>query len=64
MKIEMTPRIRTLVSGLAAVATTTLLTASVVESLNPAALTQSRRDAANPVIASIDVVRDHAAILS
>lgn len=62
MKTEMTPRIRHLVSGVAAVATTALLTISVVESLNPSALTQSRRDTANPLIASIDVIRDHTVI--
>jgi hypothetical protein len=62
MKTEMTPRIRTLVSGLAAVATTALLTISVVESLNPAALTQSRRDSATPLSAAVEVVRDDMAI--
>lgn len=62
MKTEMSPRTRHLIASVAAVATTALLTASVVESLNPAALTQSRRDAANQEIAAIDVVRDNAAI--
>ena len=40
MSTEMSPRVRSIVSGLAAVATTALLMATVVESLNPAALTR------------------------
>lgn len=40
MKTELSPRIRTLVSGLAAVATTAILMTTLVESLNPAALTR------------------------
>ncbi len=40
MSTELSPRVRTLVSGLAAVAMTGLLMSSLIESLNPAALTK------------------------
>lgn len=52
MSYELSPRIRTVVSGLAAVATTVLLMTTVIESLNPAALSQSLRDSAGPAIAA------------
>jgi hypothetical protein len=60
MNIEMSPRIRTVVSGLAAVATTALLMTTVIESLNPAALQQSRREAASPVNAAVVDTRSDA----
>ena len=61
MNIEMSPQIRTVVSGLAAVAISALLMTSVIESLNPAALNQSLRESATPVAAAtVDVRRDAA----
>jgi hypothetical protein len=59
MSYEMSPRNRTVVSGLAAVATTVLLMTTVIESLNPAALNQSLRESARPAIAAnVDVQSD------
>ena len=63
MSIEMSPRIRTVVSGLAAVATTALLMTTVIESMNPAALQQSRRDSSTPVIAAIVDTRSDAPLI-
>ena len=63
MNIEMSPRIRTVVSGLAAVATTALLMTTVIESLNPAALQQSRREAAAPVNAAVLDTRSGAPLI-
>jgi len=63
MNIEMSPRIRTVVSGLAAVATTALLMTTVIESLNPAALHQSRREAAAPVNAAVLDTRSGAPLI-
>ncbi|MFZ2508395.1 MAG: hypothetical protein WAW79_07995 [Steroidobacteraceae bacterium] len=59
MSYEMSPRNRTAVSGLAAVATTVLLMTTVIESLNPAALNQSLRESAGPAIAAnVDLQSD------
>lgn len=63
MSIEMSPRVRTIVSGLAAVATTALLMTTVIESMNPAALQQSRREAAAPVNAAIVDTRSDAQLI-
>lgn len=52
MNTELSPRIRTLVSGLAAVAITGLLMTSVIESLNPAALTKRSAEPTAPVSAA------------
>jgi hypothetical protein len=63
MSIEMSPRVRTIVSGLAAVATTALLMTTVIESLNPAALQQSRRQSAEPVNAAVLDTRSDAPLI-
>ena len=63
MSIEMSPRVRTIVSGLAAVATTALLMTTVIESLNPAKLQQSRRESAAPVAAAILDTRADASLI-
>ncbi len=52
MNTELSPRIRTLVSGLAAVAVTGLLMTSVIESLNPAALTKRSVESETPLSAT------------
>jgi hypothetical protein len=52
MNTELSPRIRTLVSGLAAVAITGLLMTSVIESLNPAALTKRSVESETPLAAT------------
>jgi len=63
MSTEMSPRVRTLVSGLAAIATTGLLMTTVVESLNPAALTQSSDERSSPVIAATVDTHDSVAFI-
>jgi hypothetical protein len=63
MNIDMSPRIRTVVSGLAAVATTALLMTTVIESLNPAALQRSRREAAAPVNTAVADARSDAPLI-
>jgi len=60
MNTELSPRIRTLVSGLAAVAVTGLLMTSVIESLNPAALTKRSDEPAAPVSAAVIDLDSHA----
>jgi len=52
MSTEMSPRIRTLVSGLAAVAITRLVMSTLVESLNPAALTKRSVESETPLSAT------------
>ncbi|MGB5131290.1 MAG: hypothetical protein WBO00_01650 [Steroidobacteraceae bacterium] len=52
MSTEMSPRIRTLVSGLSAVAITGLLMSTLVESLNPAALSKRSVESETPVAAA------------
>jgi hypothetical protein len=63
MSIEMSPRVRTIVSGLAAVATTALLMSTVIESLNPAKLQQSRRESAESVNAAVLDTRSDAPLI-
>jgi hypothetical protein len=63
MNIEMSPRVRTVVSGLAAIATTALLMTTVIESLNPAALQQSFRESATPVNAAVFDTRSDAPLI-
>lgn len=63
MSFEMSPRTRTVVSGLAAVATTALLMSTVIESLNPAALQQSLRESDAPVNAAILDARNDAPLI-
>lgn len=62
MNIEMTPRIRTLVSGLAAVATATLLMSTVIESLDPRRLQSGGELSAYATAATVDV-RSNAAFV-
>jgi hypothetical protein len=50
MNIEMSPRTRTVVAGLAAIATTTLVMSTLVESLDPRRLQSGEH--ATPVIAA------------
>ncbi len=52
MSTEMSPRIRTFVSGLAAVAITGLVMSTLVESLNPAALTKRGVESETPLSAT------------
>ena len=63
MNIEMSPRIRTVVSGLAAIATTALLMTTVIESLNPAALQESFGESAKPVTAAVLDTRNDAPLI-
>jgi hypothetical protein len=52
MNTEMSPRIRIFVSGLASVAVTGLLMSTLVESLNPAALTKRSVETSAPATAA------------
>ncbi len=52
MNTELSPRVRTIVSGLAAVAMTGLLMSSLIESLNPAALTRRGVEPSTPIAAA------------
>jgi hypothetical protein len=63
MNIEMSPRVRTVVSGLAAIVTTALLMTTVIESLNPAALQQSLGESATPVNAAVLDTRSDAPLI-
>jgi len=60
MNIDMSPRTRFLVSGLAAIATTTLVMSTLVESLDPRRL-QSNGEHSTPVRAATADVRGNAA---
>ncbi|TFH47537.1 MAG: hypothetical protein E4H01_08120 [Lysobacterales bacterium] len=62
MNIEMSPRIRTVVSGLAAVATTALLMSTLVESLDPRRL-QSGGELSAPVAAATVDIHKNAALI-
>lgn len=53
MSIEASPPVRTVVSGLAAITTTALLMTAVIESLNPAALQQNRRESSELANAAV-----------
>jgi hypothetical protein len=63
MKTELSPRSRTLVSGLAAVATTALLMTTLVESLNPAALTRRSDEPSTQLSAAPVDARSHALLI-
>jgi hypothetical protein len=58
MKTEMSPRSRSVVSGLTAVAITTVLVSTLVEALNPALLLSGNENAAQQTIASASARRD------
>jgi hypothetical protein len=62
MNIEMSPRIRTVVSGLAAIATTTLVMSTLVESLDPRRL-QSSGELSAPVAATTVDIRKNATLI-
>lgn len=61
MKTELSPRARTFVSGLAAFATTALLMTTLVESLNPAALTKRNPESSTQASAAAVDTASHAA---
>lgn len=63
MKTEMSPRFRTIVSGLTAVAITTVLVSTLVEALNPALLLSGNEYAAPQTIAAASMRRNGASIL-
>lgn len=54
MNIDLTPRTRTFVSGLAAAAVTTVLVSSLVEAFDPALLLRFDENSAPQQIASVD----------
>lgn len=62
MKTEFSPRARTFVSGLTAVAITTVLVSTLVEALNPALLLSGNENAAQQTIASASARRDGASL--
>ena len=62
MKTEMSPRSRSIVSGLTAVAITTVLVSTLVEALNPALLVSGNENAAQQTIASASARRDGASL--
>lgn len=63
MKTEMSPRGRSIVSGLTAVAITTVLVSTLVEALNPALLLSGNEYAAPQTIAAAGLRRNVAPIL-
>lgn len=63
MKTEMSPRSRSIVSGLAAVAITTVLVSTLVEALNPALLLSDNEYVAPQTIAAASMRRNGASIL-
>ena len=63
MKTEMSPRSRSIVSGLAAAAITTVLVSTLVEALNPALLFSGSGYAAPQTIAAVGMRRNDALIL-
>ena len=62
MKTEFSPRARSIVSGLTAVAITTVLVSTLVEALNPALLFSGNEYAAPQTIASASARRDVASL--
>lgn len=62
MKTEMTPKGRSIVSGLAAAAITTVLVSTLVEALNPALLLSDNESVAPQTIAAASARRDGASI--
>jgi len=62
MNAEMSPRIRTLVSGLTAIATTSLLMTTLLEYLNPRQL-QSSGELSTPASATAVDMRSNAALI-
>ncbi|MGE0031768.1 MAG: hypothetical protein AB7T20_11665 [Steroidobacteraceae bacterium] len=62
MKTEFSPRTRSIVSGLTAVAITTVLVSTLVEALNPALLLSDNEYAAPKTIASASARRDGASL--
>jgi hypothetical protein len=62
MKTEFSPRARTIVSGLTAVAITTVLVSTLVEALNPALLLSDNEYAAPQTIASASAHREGVSI--
>ena len=62
MKTEFSPRARSIVSGLTAVAITTVLVSTLVEALNPALLLSGNENAAQQTIASASARRDTASL--
>jgi hypothetical protein len=62
MKTELSPRSRSIVSGLTAVAITTVLVSTLVEALNPALLVSGNENAAQQTIASASARRDGASL--
>jgi hypothetical protein len=63
MKTELSPRARSIVSGVTAVAITTVLVSTLVEALNPALLLSGNEYAAPQTIAAASVRRNGASIL-
>jgi hypothetical protein len=62
MNIEMSPRVRTVVAGLAAIATTTLVMSTLVESLDPRRL-QSGGEHSAPVSAAAAHIQSNTAFI-
>lgn len=62
MKTELSPKARSIVSGVTAVAITTVLVSTLVEALNPALLLSGNDNAAPQTIASASARRDGASL--
>lgn len=62
MKTELSPKARSIVSGVTAVAITTVLVSTLVEALNPALLLSGNENAAPQTIASASARRDGASL--
>jgi len=62
MSTEMSPRVRSIVSGLAAIATTTLVMSTLVESLDPRRLQSSGEQTTSVNAATVDI-RSNAALI-
>jgi hypothetical protein len=60
MKTELSPKARSIVSGVTAVAITTVLVSTLVEALNPALLLSGNDSAAPQTIASASARREGA----
>ena len=62
MKTELSPKARSIVSGVTAVAITTVLVSTLVEALNPALLLSDNEYAAPQTIASASARREGASV--
>lgn len=62
MKTELSPKARSIVSGVTAVAITTVLVSTLVEALNPALLLSDNEYAAPQTIAAASARREDASV--